>query len=362
MKNKPLLIIILNVKCLMFSFVFFLLFNIQYSAFNIAYAQPAKTAAKPVKPNLPSIIKTIPIPWPASAVVDEKENRIFILSGVLGGSAAVVALNGNDNSIIKKIDTKEKFFNNAAGNGMAYNKNTKRLYALLEPSSGYLAAVIDANTYKLLSPIENFKYDNKDWGYLPSLSLNISERHNLIYAVPRHYEYILAFNGGSNKLAEKLKHEEKANFAAISGNGDFIYIAGDRFVKFDIKEKKISAVLNINVQSVPFIDEKNGLIFAAAAYKLYVIDFKTFKIKDEREDIPYPPSGGASIVLNPTTNHLFVPTYGDSVSVIDVPSMKMIATIKVGQGIKSIAVNSQTNRVYVTLVNVENKVVVIQDR
>ncbi|MBI5892732.1 MAG: hypothetical protein HZB79_03610 [Deltaproteobacteria bacterium] len=335
MKNKPLVL-------MFFVFTFTLTSTCLYAA------------DKPASANLPSIIKTIPIPWPVSGVVDEKENRVFILARDERGSAVFV-LNGRDSSIIKKISIKEEFFGNIAGNSLAYNPDTKRLYALVNLGRGI--AVIDAKTYTILDVIKNPRNYRV-------LSINVSKR-NMIYQVAVGYPYIFEFNGGSNKLKEEIRYGGNGSYSAISEDGNFLYIAGEgNLLKFDIKAKKATASLPITLSSIsiPLIDEKNGLIFLASAYKMYVIDLPTFKTKDEKEDIPFPNTDGASLALNPTTNHLFVPTYNDSVSVIDVPAMKILTTIKVGQTVRSIAVNSQTNRVYVTLVNYENKVVVIQDR
>ncbi len=59
--------------------------------------------------------------------------------------------------------------------------------------------------------------------------------------------------------------------------------------------------------------------------------------------------GGTGIAVNPTTGHVFVANSArNTVTVIDGPSMSVLATVSVGRDPGMIGVNPATNKVYVS--------------
>lgn len=295
---------------------------------------------------------------PTAVTVDEKGDRVFVLNACDETSLTVIS--GKDNSTIRTVKIDGRVGANMDGNGMAYNPVSDRLYFPTRITSASFKDsmdIIDAKSYKALKRVPNKKGRE---GLIPGIR----------YLGPSKEVLYLEWNGFVRvyDVLGRLKREADTKVVgykryAVSKDGGTIYMAaGGWLSSVNARNGAVKNIIQVSTNTtVPLIDDKTGNVFIGDKGKLLKISGNEVA---GSIDLGIPEKNiGAAMALNPNTRHLFVQAGGDSVAVVDPDRMEVLSRLDVGGtdgDAKGIAVNTVTNRVYVSCMW-GKKVVVIKD-
>lgn len=292
----------------------------------------------------PKIVKDIEAKGgPLGLAIDEKNQRLFALN-YSDGTLSVIK--EGDFSLIKRIPLNKKIDANLDTRSVAYDAALNRIYV----ATGHdCALVLDGSTYEILFGIE----DKMGKRFIADIALGDNHLYLLDW-----YGYIHKYDR-TGKLEASIKIMD-SSYMHRGPLGRLYLTSGNKGLGVvDGRKEKVIAVVSVPVNILSIPASAPNTIYAAGPGKLYAIDAKSLKVK-KTIDVDYPARGGLGMDINPNTNHLFLVTSEDTVTVIDTKKGEKIDKLKVCKGPRSIAISKVTNTVYVACPN-SDTITVIKD-
>lgn len=283
-----------------------------------------------------------------SLAIDETANRIFAVNAQ---SKNILIIDGIKNKVIDRITTKKvRPGNNMGSNGLSYDPVSKKLFF---PDSGHSFYIVDTVKKGLIKEVENNKGKN---GWMSAVHVDSKSRELIALDW---YGYIQTYDMDGNKKDEFMSDGAGINYYSISDDGNSMYVAtGKGLLELSMKGGKTVNKFEFKDVGTPLIDKKTGNAYVGGKEKILKALYRDSLIIDS---VNFPEVAGAGMAINPNTRHLFVPEGEDSIAVLNIDTLKVLARFKVGKRPKSIVVNTKTNRVYVACMY-GSSVIVIQDR
>jgi len=275
-----------------------------------------------------AILDTIQLPGTASAeiAIDQKNNVVYApVAGCINDSNAtnscssnsssitmggIVKINGNDDSIMGEIPIYV--------NELVFNQNTETLYGI---SSNHLLA-INSLTDELIGNISL----NEE-----SVSFALNPKTNVLYVAVCQLSLacgnaeLLKINGTSLNIMSIIS---LSNFDAIN----------------------FPVIINLNTNTVYVLGE------SGASMTLVVIDGNSFKVEySSNIASSCAGAGGGTLAISSESNKLYAAFAGQSYFlVIDLTDGHVVNMVGAGNGLQSVAFDSNTSRIYLTMENSQN--------
>lgn len=290
---------------------------------------------------------------PKDVTVDPKTNMVYVAN-----FDDVVVIDGSTNNIVAKIPIGK----DANGFAIDVNPNTNRAYVAASLIDSVI--VIDTSQNKIITTIP---VGNDPEG------IAVNQETNMIYVANTHNsdspDSISVIDGVSNKVIGSIDVRSISNNGlgadfpsamAIDAERNLLYIGGTAS----------TAILIVNGSNNEIIDhvERNGnfrrMVLDSATDRVYAanIDYGTIDVigisddggvdkhvlmdpisKNNDEPITYP----QAIDINQKTSRIYVSDGDSSILVIDGESRQILSRIDVGRIPLGIAVDPETNMIYV---------------
>jgi len=280
----------------------------------------------------PKIVNNIEVKGgPLGLAVDEKNGRLFVLNH---RDSTLSVINEKDLNLVKAIPLNRSVVLSMGNRSVAYDPIVNYIYI----TTGHEIFLVDGSiyTYKILLEINSKKFQR----FISELAV-INDQLYLLDLYGHIYSYTQKGDVGST-----IEVKDSGDIFMSIGPLDRFYLssAAKGLIVVDRKAGKVVTTVPVTAFSIP--ESSLNTVYVAGPGKLYMIDAKTLKVK-KTIDVDYPQIGGLGMALNPNTGHLFLVTAEDTVTVIDTAKGKKVDKLKVCSGPKSIAINKETNTVYV---------------
>ncbi|MBX7223287.1 MAG: YncE family protein [Blastocatellia bacterium] len=285
--------------------------------------------------NNQSILSQISVPSPdsrASIGVNPLTNRIY-----LGGARELVVVNGETNAVVKSVPV------GIFPADVAVNSETNRIYVLNGKGTGFFdntVSVVEGTNDTVVGTLT---------GKRAFFGLALVPGTNRILLMSGENSYLLAFDGATNSLVEKIVLRADPTDIAVNEKTNRVYVANRLADTVTVIDSLTNTVLNqINVDPQP-----SGIVVNPVTNRVFV--------NHERENLVSIIDGATnqvvktiplgrpatSLIVNPVTNRLFVALYDDpAVTAFDGNSGQLLKTQKLTVAANEITVNPQTNLVY----------------
>lgn len=273
-----------------------------------------------------SVNYVVSVPYPVLYVSNSNDNTVSVING----------LNGNGITVIN-------VGNGPAGVGV--NPVTKKIY--IANSNDYSVSVINGATNIIQTTINLAGSDPQMVGVNPATGK--------IYVAYTYYnDYVEIIDGGTDTVL--THYETSGNYPVgigVNKNTEKVYIVlwGDSSV--DV----INAVTNAFITNINLVnsEEKGGVAVNPVTNKIYVPDVSVSGavtvINGTTDTVTGSVAVGNSPIsaaVNTATNRIYVTNKGDgSVSVINGATNTVITTVAVGSGPLGIALSERHNLIYV---------------
>lgn len=307
-----------------------------------ATATPTRTPTATPPP--PPIIRNIP--HPKGIAANPQTNTLFIASKSTG---RLYKVNGATNTVLASYASGSEPF------GVAVNRLTNKVYVANYASN--TVTIFDGASGGLLATI-NFA----PLGYGQPSFVAVDEVLNRAYVTLHSGGRVAVIDGASNTLLTTLEAESGAFGVAVHPGLQRAYVSNrdtDRVAIFDT-----STNTRLWPQTFTPVGTPYALAVDATRSRLYVLYALAGGTPDRVAVYSLATSGasrigtvvvedggiagGTGIAVNPTTGHVFVANSArNTVTVLDGPSMSVLATAPVGLDPGMIGVNPATNKVYV---------------
>lgn len=190
------------------------------------------------------------------------------------------------------------------------------------------------------------------------IAIAINPQTNLIYAVNDEYRSLFVINGATNKVVATISVGVTPAGVAVNSVTNKVYVtdAGNTqgVIVLDGTTNKVTGVIDTKgMERSIAVNSMTNTIYAENGTALTVINGSTNVVTATIAEPP--PAGGerpansTSLAVNESTNTVYMSTYGATnvISVIDGTTNQIVASIAAGNGPAPIAVDSQTNMLYV---------------
>lgn len=240
------------------------------------------------------IVTTIKINgWISEIAVNSLLNKVYI-SHRLG---EVTVIDGETNNVIIMIPLHD----NSTLKNIAINEITNKIY-VSSIYKGFNIFVIDGWTNSVVTSLYVGPYDNSD----PSgVAVNVDTNH--IYGINQDADKVFVFNGNTNTLLKEVLVGSIPRGVTVNPKTNYLYVT------------------NYDTDTVSVIDEKNDIVIGAI-------------------DVGINPT---YIIANSEINRVYAITE-TGLSVINGITNELMGTVILGGLPKSIAINIDDNRVFVT--------------
>ena len=229
---------------------------------------------------------------------------------------------------------------------IALNRATNRIYVANDGSAS--VSVIDGASDTVIATIAT--------SHLP-YTLAVDETANKVYVTHTYAGAVTVIDGATNSVQE-LKVGD-ADGVVTDARTHTVFLTTYEDPNLRILDGATGAVTRAAIGPHTWgmvFDEETSTLFLAhtAAGEVVALDEKTHSTSAiPVGKIP------CAIAINPVTRRLYAVNYGDeTLSVIDLQTRKVIATLPVGKHPQGIAIDSKANRVYVANVHGDSVTVI----
>lgn len=211
--------------------------------------------------------------------------------------------------------------------------------------------------------IDTIRLGEKGWENGSPSSIVVNPETNTIYVANRNSDTVTVIDAVSNKVTDAISVGNGPRDVVINPDTKMLYVVNDypRTVSvIDVATNNVTTTIELtqldnvdSLQAIAVNDETNKLyllIIGGAEAFIAVIDGTTNKVDEIFKISDLPPDydvGRAvrDIAINSDTNMIYVTRDFDSVLVIDASNNQVVETISV-DGPTTIAVNEKTNTIY----------------
>lgn len=307
-----------------------------------ATATPTRTpTATPVPP---PFIRNVP--HPKGIAVNSQTNRVYIASKTTG---KLFKVDGATNAVLASYASGSEPF------GVAVNRVTNKVYVANYASN--TVTIFDGASGALLATV-NFT----PLGYGQPAYVAVDETLNRAYVTLHSGGRVAVINGATNALVTTMEAQSGAFGLDVHPGLQRAYVSNRDTGTINVFDT------STNTRLWPQTTAVGGMPFAltvdAARNRMYVLYALAGGSPDRVAVYSLALSGasrigtvsvgdggaqgGTGIAVNPTTGHVFVANSAqNSVTVIDGPTLAVLATVAVGHDPGMIGVNPATNRVYI---------------
>ncbi len=291
----------------------------------------------------PAVIATIPVGrGPAGVAVDPRSNIVLVANSRNYGDDSLTVIDGTRQAVVARIPDAGSDVNAEA---TAFDPTTGRF--LVSVKGGEALAAVEPRSRAIVASVRT---PAGTTGFLGGMAPHPGT--GMVYAVDWS-GYVYGFDGTSLALQATIPLPPAARESLISIHpaGDRLYVThGGGFLVIGTASRQIEARVPLPISSILAVDPRRDRLYGADGRNtLYVINGGTHQVV---ATVRVGNGGGAlgrGLAFNSNTGHVFVANPEDgTVSVVDVGSVRLSATLTVGRWPNRIAVNPNTNRVYVT--------------
>lgn len=297
---------------------------------------------------------------PRDVEVNPTTNLVYVISQEVRANDCIVCpvfddnifiIDGNINEVINKID-----FGDSTIDDIVINPATNRIYVSIGTATERLLIVIDGETNEIIEKIDIARVFESRINLLPGrcLQIEINPLTNRLYLIPHTasfkvidipVNFISVIDGDTNRFIDRIF----AGIGPFQGSLGINPATGRIYLTFTSGSSvgKIPSIGNY----IPVIDigGRKGHITDVISPGFDIRDILRFDIQDFRP---------ALIGVNPSTNHIYVSNLTIDLLLIDGGANKIVGAVSsgvdraggivgVGASASGIAVNPQTNRIYV---------------
>ncbi len=327
------------------------------TATNTPTSTPTPTATPTATPQPPPIIRDVPSP--KGIAVNPQTNMIFIGSKSTG---RLYRVNGATNTVQASYPSGSEPF------GVAVNSMTNKVYVANYASN--TVTIFNGASGALLATVNLAPLGAGQPSYVA-----VDEALNRVYVTLHSGGRVAVIDGVSNALLANMEAQAGAFGVAVHPGLQRAYVSNRDAGTINVFDTSTNTRLwpqTFTPMGTPY-----GLAVDPVRNRLYVLYALTGGAPDRvavyslaasgasRIDTVLVEDGGAQggtgIAVNPTTGHVFVANSArNTVSVIDGPSLSVLASVAVGRDPGMVGVNPATNKVYVSNRG-DNTVQVIDD-
>jgi YVTN family beta-propeller protein len=303
-----------------------------------------RQAPTPTPTQPPSLIPNVP--HPKGIAVNRTTNRVFVASKTTN---RLYEIDGSTHAVLRYSAVGQEPF------GVAVNAATNKVYV-----ANYLGNSLSVVNAATGAVIKTLSFAPLGLGK-PSF-VAVDETANKVYVTLHEGGRVAVINGATDALITTVEAEAGTFGVAVHPSLQRAYVSNrdtDRVIVVDTAADTRLWGQSFTPEGTPY-----ALAVDATRNRLYVLYAPTGSHPDRVAVYSLAPSGasrigtvlagnggpdgGTGIAVNPTTGHVFVVNSGaNSVTVIDGPSMSVMATVAVGNNPGMAAANPSTSRVYV---------------
>jgi YVTN family beta-propeller protein len=315
-----------------------------FGSSNIKFAQ---TSSEQI-----SIVASIPVGAnPYGIAINPVSNRIYVTNSL---DDTVSVIHGNTNLVIATVPV------GTIPRGIAVNSSTNKIYVA---NAGGSLTVIDGNTNSVIEQVPIT---------INAEGVAVNEVTNRIY-VTVHYNnavgnpYIEVLDGSTDTIIATVPNTYPCNSPTAVGvnpNTNLVYVGGDCLAMFPGNSNFINDYINITRLNAITVNPLTNRIYAVNDLldgTIHIVNGASFEILESKQIPNVLPEG---VAVNTSTNHIFISarmTGLNGVAVLNGATNTFIGEpIRFGEALQGIAVNSNTNLVYVCDTG-ENRIVVLED-
>lgn len=303
-----------------------------------------RQAPTPTPTQPPSLITNVP--HPKGIAVNRTTNRVFVASKTTN---KLYEIDGSTHAVVRSVAVGQEPF------GVAVNAATNKVYVAnylsnsLSVVNGATGAVIKTLSFAPL-------------GLAKPSYVAVDETTNKVYVTLHEGGRVAVINGATDALITTVEAEAGTFGIALHSALQRAYVSNrdtDRVIVIDTASDTRLWGQSFTPEGTPY-----ALAVDATRNRLYVVYALSGGSPDRVAVYSLAPSGasrigtvlvgnggaegGTGIAVNPTTGHVFVAnSAANSVTVIDGPSMGVMATVPVGNNPGMVGANPTTGRVYV---------------
>lgn len=320
---------------------------------------PAETAAED---GTPEVIATVSlgsrdeVSLTDDVAVDAERNRIYVVSNEYDGEKVFI-VDGSTNTVADTIVVGEHIY------GVGVNPTIDRIYLSISSTSGGTLAgvqVIDGATKTVLEHIEGI------WGHV---AVDPVANRVFTHDTSGHKDLLATIDGATHEVSTVLVGSSQyiENFIPeVNPQTGLVYVTygGDNMVTV-VDPSAGAVVTKIDIGAWPgrpAINPQTNRI-----YLQNLVDNEVVVVDGSSHSVAARISGtGEHMAVNPATNRLYR-SKGGEIDVIDGTTNSVVSTFswsdaEWGSYVRGMAVNSQTNRLYIAAsVQEDEVVVVVQD-
>ncbi|HEY79663.1 MAG TPA: hypothetical protein EYP25_01090 [Anaerolineae bacterium] len=325
---------------------------------------PTPTHTPTATPTPPSPI--IPIPHPETTAIDDETNRLYIASR---STNRLHVVDGWTNASITSVPVGQAPF------GVAVNPVTKRAYVANTQSDSL--SVIDLTSHAVIAIIDF------DPGAMP-IQVAVNPDTNKIYVTLHDHNALAVIDGGTNALMKTLPDLPGAFDVIVNRPDNQVYVStrDGRFVSIidgatDTEKTRLypggetfSLAFDPGLKQLYVIIDPNVLLAQLDELPIYLPLPHLFRQEETNPNVVVifevkpnydfgrrghlvadeaGPQGGLGIAANAATGHLFISnSAADTLTIFDGAGMTELATLPMDGDPGDVAVNPNTNRVYVS--------------
>lgn len=303
-----------------------------------------RQAPTPTPTQPPSIIPNVP--HPKGIAVNRTTNRVFVASKTAN---KLYEIDGGTHAVLRSIAVGQEPF------GVAVNAATNKVYV-----ANYLSnslSVVNAATGAVIKTLSFAPL-----GLAKPSFVAVDEATNKVYVTLHEGGRVAVINGATDTLITTVEAEAGTFGVALHPALQRAYVSNrdtDRVIVIDTASDTRLWGQSFTPEGTPY-----ALAVDATRNRLYVVYALAGGSPDRVAVYSLAPSGasrigtvmvgnggpdgGTGIAVNPTTGHVFVAnSAANSVTVIDGPSMSVMATVAVGNNPGMVGANPTTARIYV---------------
>ncbi len=306
---------------------------------------PTPTATPTATPQPPVVIRNVP--HPKGIAINSQTNTVFVASK---GTGRLYRIDGATNTVLASYPSGSEPF------GVAVNRATNKVYVANYASN--TVTIFNGASGALLATV-NFT----PLGYGQPSFVAVDETLNRAYVTLHSGGRVAVIDGSTNALVTTMEAQSGAFGVAVHPGLQRAYVSNRDTGTVNVFDTSTNT--RLWPQTFTPVGMPYALAVDAARSRLYVLYALAGGTPDRVAVYSLAPSGasrigtvlaedggvqgGTGIVVNPTTGHVFVANSArNTVTVIDGPSMSVLATVPVGSDPGMIGVNPATNRVYIS--------------
>jgi YVTN family beta-propeller protein len=275
------------------------------------------------------LVSSIPVEnTPVKMAVNPNTNKIYVVyCDPQGGSAhadcsSISVIDGKTNKIVSRIAEDVK------ANDIAVNPDTNKIYVAEDFSNTVYS--IDGNTNRVVSNITlvrnptqiaigNIVVNESPNANLLPTSIAINPNTNTVYVANRNNDILSVIDGSKDRVSANITVMQKPDAVAVNPKTNMVYVSNEDANRVSIIDGKTNRVLSTVVMTNNYPTDKNNY---------------------------------SEISVNPSTNMVYVTDkYTNSLSLLNGTTDRIVKITSLGNWPSDVSVNSKTNIVYVTIMN-----------